>query len=311
MPTQLNERIHIIDGFDLGKEERTGTYVIAEEQLTLIDTSASPSVPHIKEGLKQLGFSLDQVKYIIVTHIHLDHAGGAGLLLQECPNASVVVHPKGARHLADPSRLIAGARMVYGDKFDVLFDPIVPIPEDRLIVKTEGDVLELSPSCTLQFWDTPGHAKHHFGIYDPVTNGMFAGDTVGIRYEQLAKDGISLFLPSTSPNQFDPVAMQHAIDRMQIAKLDAIYYGHYGMTKQTAPALQQVAEWLVVFMTEADRVVAEGQNHEELAKRLFTLVQEQLRELNVPDNHEVYGLIRLDMDVSAMGMVEYLQKQNA
>lgn len=311
MNKQLNERIYIIDGFDLGIEERTGTYVIAEEHLTLVDTSASPSVPHIKRGLKGLGFSLNQVKYIIVTHIHLDHAGGAGLLLQECPNASVVVHPKGARHLADPSRLIAGARMVYGDKFDALFDPIVPIPEERLIVKTEGDVLELSPSCTLQFWDTPGHAKHHFGIYDPISNGMFAGDTVGIRYEQLAKDGIDLFLPSTSPNQFDPVAMQHAIDRMQIAKLDAIYYGHYGMTEQPVPALQQVAEWLVVFLTEADGAFADNKNHEELASRLFALVQNHLKELNVPDNHKVYDIIRLDMDVSAMGMMEYLQKQYA
>ena len=151
-PIQLNEKIYLIDGFDLGVAERTGTYVIAEEALTLVDTGPSPSVKHVKKGLETLGYSLDQVKYIIVTHIHLDHAGGAGLLLEECPNAKVVVHPRGARHLADPSRLVAGARMVYGERFSELFDPVVPIPEERLLIKDEGDTLEIGPACTLKFF---------------------------------------------------------------------------------------------------------------------------------------------------------------
>ncbi len=115
---QLNDRIYLIDGFDLGVPERTGTYVFDEEELTLVDTGPSPSVKHVKQGLEALGFSLDQVKYIIVTHIHLDHSGGAGLLIQECPNATVVVHPRGARHLAEPERLVAGARgSVWGKVF--------------------------------------------------------------------------------------------------------------------------------------------------------------------------------------------------
>ena len=113
---QLSDRIYLLDGFDVGVPERTGTYVFDEEELTLVDTGPSPSVKHVKKGLEALGFSLDQVKYIIVTHIHLDHSGGAGLLIQECPNATVV-HPRGARHLADPKRLVAGARVVYGERF--------------------------------------------------------------------------------------------------------------------------------------------------------------------------------------------------
>ena len=256
-PIQLNERIFLIDGFDLGVPERTGTYVIAEEALTIVETGPSPSVKHVKKGLETLGYSLDQVKYIIVTHIHLDHAGGAGLLLKECPNAVVVVHPRGARHMADPSRLVAGARMVYGERFSELFDPVVAIPEDRLLIKDEGDTLEIGPACTLSFLDTPGHAKHHFSIYDPVSNGMFSGDTVGIRYEQLIRDGIDLFLPSTSPNQFDPAAMRQAIDRMALLDLNCIYYGHFGMTNNPVVALRQVADWLDIFMEEADVVMAE------------------------------------------------------
>lgn len=307
-PVQLNERIHLIDGFDLGWAERTGTYVINEEQLTIVESGPSPSVQHVKKGLEALGFSLDEVKYIIVTHVHLDHAGGAGLLLQDCPNAKVVVHTKGARHLADPTRLIAGAQMVYGDKFFDLFDPIVPIPQERLLVKDEGDVLEISPTCTLQFLDTPGHAKHHFSIYDPVSNGIFTGDTVGILYDQLVRDGVDLFLPSTSPNQFDPQAMQHAIDHMLGMNLTAIYYGHYGMTKNPNDALQQVAEWLKVFLVEAQAVVGEGKGADELANRLISLITNHLRELGIKDDHDVYKIIELDMQVSALGMIDYLSK---
>lgn len=165
--------------------------------------------------MEQLGFSLAQVKYIIVTHIHLDHAGGAGLLVKECPHAKVVVHPKGKRHLINPKKLAAGARAIYGESFSELFDPIVPIAEERLLIKEDGDTLQIGPNCSLEFLDTPGHAKHHFSIYDPISNGMFTGDTVGIRYQQLINEGVGLFLPSTSPNQFSPHDMKSSIERMQ------------------------------------------------------------------------------------------------
>ncbi|WP_172368947.1 MBL fold metallo-hydrolase [Sporosarcina jiandibaonis] len=306
-PIRLNERIFLIDGFDLGVPERTGTYVIDEEALTLVDTGPSPSVKHVKKGLGKLGFSLDQVKYIIVTHIHLDHAGGAGLLLEQCPNAKVVVHPRGARHLANPARLVAGAKMVYGERFSELFDPVVAIPEERLLIKDDGDKLEIGPACTLSFLDTPGHAKHHFSIYDPVSNGMFTGDTVGIRYEQLIRDGVDLYLPSTSPNQFDPDAMQQEIERMLMLDLDYIYFGHFGMTSNPNMSLRQVAKWLDIFMEEAESISEESNNHEILAGRLLESVRNHLREKNVPDDHEGYSLIELDMQVSAMGILDYLR----
>lgn len=307
-PVQLNDRVYLIDGFDLGLAERTGTYVIKEDKLTLVETGPSPSVEHVKKGLADLGFELEQVEYIIVTHVHLDHAGGAGLLLKDCPNAKVVVHPKGARHLADPGRLVAGAKMVYGDRFSALFDPVVPIPENRLIVKGEGDRLELSDNCSLEFWDTPGHAKHHFGIYDPVSNGIFAGDTAGIRYEQLAREGIDLYVPSTSPNQFDPQALEISISRMSAKNLDAIYYGHFGMTTEPAKALEQITGWLAIFMKEAEEANSIQMDHTGLAKRLLSRVREHLQTLGVRDDHEVYMQIELDMQVSAMGIMEYITR---
>lgn len=307
-PIQLDERIHLIDGFDVGLPEKTGTYVIHERDLTLVETGPSPSVKHIKQGLEHLGFSLDEVKYIIVTHIHLDHAGGAGLLLRDCPNARVVVHPRGKRHLAAPEKLIAGARAVYGDNFSDLFDPVIPIPEERLLVKNEGDTLNIGPECTLEFFDTPGHAKHHFSIYDPISNGIFTGDTVGIRYEQLVREGIDFFLPSTSPNHFDPEMMQQSIDRIRDMHPDRIYYGHFGMTEKVTTALDQVSQWLNQFVEVGEQVVAEGKGYDELATRLMQRVKDHLRKEHIDDEHDVYIVINLDMQISALGIIDYFQK---
>ncbi|HLR52157.1 MAG TPA: MBL fold metallo-hydrolase [Candidatus Avamphibacillus sp.] len=307
-PVRLDERISLIDGFDLGVASRTGTYVIQEDELTLIETGPSPSVKYIKKGLENLGLSLEQVKYIIVTHIHLDHAGGAGVLIKECPNAEVIVHPRGERHLEDPTKLIAGAKAVYGDSFSELFDPVLPIEKERLIVKEEGDTLKIGSECTLEFLNTPGHAKHHFSIYDPVSNGIFTGDTAGIRYEQLVKDGIHLFLPSTSPNHFNPNDMHASIKRIEKMNVDRIYFGHFGMTESPNKALKQVADWLEVFMEEAEQVVAEKKAYDDLSKRLLQRVKEHLRELGIPDEHEVYILINLDMQVSSLGIIDYFKK---
>jgi len=309
-PIQLEHRIHLIDGFDLDVQARTGTYVIEEAELTLVETGPSPSIKYVKRGLESLGFSLEDVKYIIVTHIHLDHSGGAGLLLRDCPNATVVVHSRGARHLAEPRKLAAGARAIYGDSFEELFEPIVPIPEERLLIKGEGDTLQIGSDCTLQFLDTPGHSRHHFSIYDPVSNGIFTGDTTGIRYEQLARNGIDFFLPSTSPNHFDPVAMRESIKRVQKMKVDRIYFGHFGMTEKVDMALNQVSEWLEVFVELGEEVIAEGKGYDELSERMFQRVKSHLQTLNVPEEHDVYVIINLDMQVSALGLIDYFQKMN-
>jgi len=307
----LGKRVHLIDGYDWDLPERTGTYVIAEEQLTLIETGPSPSVPYIREGLSALSFSTDQVKYIILTHIHLDHAGGAGLLLQECPNATIVVHPKAARHLIDPSRLIAGAKAVYGEKFDELFDPIIPVPQERVLIRADGETLAIGPSCTLEFLDTPGHANHHFSIYDPISNGMFTGDTGGVYYSPLKREGMDFFLPSTSPNQFDPEATLRSISRYRERQLDRLYFGHFGMTLEVEEAYRQVAEWLPVFVAEGERIWTDGLGHEKLCERLFTLVSDSLISRGLDKNHDIFTIIRVDLSVCAMGIMDYLQKREA
>lgn len=306
----MGKRIEVIDGYDLGIQYRTGIYVIQEEALTLVETGPSPSVTYIEEGLEKLGHSLEDVRYIIVTHIHLDHAGGAGLLLEKCPNATVLVHEKGFRHLADPSRLIAGAKMVYKDQFDALFNPVMPVPKDRMRAVGEGDLVEIGSNCVLEFWDTPGHANHHLAIYDPVSNGIFTGDTVGIRYEQLAADHIPFYLPSTSPNQFNPTAMFAAIERMKTKNVSIIYFGHYGYTEQVDEVYRQIEVWLPIFVEEAKFVFKEVGTADKLAQRLMDKVQQSLQQMGVSDDHIVYSIITVDLQVSSMGLLEYVQKNH-
>lgn len=311
---KLADNIYLIDGFDLNMHERTSTYVLTESELTIIETSASPSVPYIIYGLHELGYSPKDIKYIIVTHIHLDHAGGAGLLLQHCPGAKVIVHPKGKRHLADPSRLIAGARAVYGDKFDSLFDPIIPIPEDCLIEKHNLETLTISEDCTLTFYDTPGHANHHFSIYHPKANGMFTGDTVGIRYSTLIEEGVEFYLPSTSSNQFDPNKMLASIDLCKNLNLNGIFFGHYGFSKNPDEVYKQVTFWLDKFIEAGKKGYSEGITPEEktriTAEDLIQKITSHLEERGVPRSHEVHKLLTLDMEVCSMGLIDYLHKQN-
>ncbi|UOQ42761.1 MBL fold metallo-hydrolase [Halobacillus salinarum] len=304
----LHDRIKLIDGFDLGMKGRTGTYLLEEEELTLIETGPSPSVKHVIDGLKALHKKSEDVKYIVLTHIHLDHAGGAGLLLKECPNASVIVHPKGKRHLANPERLIAGAKQVYGSQFNELFDPILPIPEDKLIVKEEGETLQLGRDRTLTFYDTPGHAKHHFAIYDSLSNGLFTGDTAGIRYHQTEEEGGTFYLPSTSPNQFDPEAMLASIDHFKEMKVDRLFFGHFGVTEQPGAAMDEVEYWIPKFVQLGRKAVKDGEGVEGIEKRLLTEVSSALTLKGVSNDHDVYEILKLDLAVCALGIADYLMK---
>lgn len=312
-PLKLAENLYLIDDLDLSLPERTGTYVLIEEAITIIETAASPSIPFLLEGLQQLQISPEDIEYIIVTHIHLDHAGSAGLLLEHCPKAKVIVHPKGARHLADPSRLIAGAQAVYGDKFTALFDPILPVPTDRLLIKQDQDKLEIGKECSLVFYDTPGHANHHFSIYYPKENGMFTGDTTGIFYPQLFRDGVEFYLPTTSPNQFDPDKMLDSIKKYENMKLNAIFFGHFGMSQSPNEVYRQVRMWLNIFISEAEQTILEYKSFDDrvnhLSNRLLTKVSVHLKERGISKNHPSFEAILLDLEICAMGLVDYLEKR--
>ncbi|MCA0984968.1 MBL fold metallo-hydrolase [Halobacillus yeomjeoni] len=309
-PIELGEDIHLIDGYDLGWEGRTGTYVLKSTKTTLIETGPSPSVPRVLKGLEELAIQPEEVENIILTHIHLDHAGGAGLLVKECSNAKVFVHERGIRHLADPSKLIKGAKMVYGEEFDELFDPILPIPEEKLISVREGEALDVGGNRSLTFLDTPGHAKHHIGIYDSKSKGLFIGDTAGIQYHQTEDYGLTFYLPTTSPNQFDPDAMLRSIERFRNMEPRKLFFGHFGETGRPEKAMEQVESWIPIFVETAEKAHEEGEGVEGVAERLHQTISSYLRDEGIPDDHSVYEILKIDLEVCAMGLLDYLNKRS-
>nr|WP_246197138.1 MBL fold metallo-hydrolase [Cytobacillus depressus] len=314
--TDLGHNISLIDTFDLGKKRRTGSYVLHEEELTIIETSASPSIPYVLKGLDELGIDPKQVKNIIVTHIHLDHAGGAGLLLTSCPNAKVIVHPRGKRHLADPAKLILGAKAVYGEQFDALFHPILPVPEERLIIKEDGETLQIGEGRILTFLDTPGHAKHHFSIHDSKSNGIFTGDTIGVSYPQLFDMGLEFFLPSTSPNQFDPHVMLESMEKIKALAVERIFFGHYGMSANPSHVYEQIQYWLPIFIASGEKVMSERSSdsialkQQALFRLLFDQVSHYLAEKNISLEGDITDIIQLDLSVCSMGILDYLEKKS-
>lgn len=315
-PKDLGQDVSLIDLYDLNLEQRTGCYLLHAEELTLIETSASPSIPHLLRGLASANIDPSEIKYIIVTHIHLDHAGGVGLLLESCPHATVVVHPRGKRHLADPSKLIQGAKAVYGEKFDALFDPILAVPEGRLIAKEDGETLKIDDNRLLTFYDSPGHAKHHFSIHDSHSNGIFTGDTIGILYPLTKTHGYQLVLPSTSPNQFDPDIMLQSLSKIEELSVDHIYFGHYGKSDQPPAVYQQLRYWLPKYIEAGQKVMEQNKQASfdektaSLADRLVAIVSTELAIKGINPGDEIYTYITFDLKICAMGLVDYLEKTN-
>ncbi|WP_341302765.1 MBL fold metallo-hydrolase [Lysinibacillus sp. FSL H8-0500] len=311
---QIAPNFYCIDTHDLNHKQRTSSYLLVDEKITLIETSASPSVPYIMAGLKELNIALEDIHYVIVTHIHLDHAGGAGLFLQSCPNAKLVVHPRGATHMIDPSRLIASAKGVYGAEFDRLFDPIVPIAAERIIEVQHKQQLQLGQHH-LTFYHTEGHAKHHVSMLYSATNGLFVGDTTGVRYPEMDGEAIDLIIPSTSPNQYDPATMEQSIQLYETLQANELYFGHYGAYRNPAEAYRQVRYWTPFFLEAGKKARTVSNDFQEQAHyldaRLKELLFGYLQENGIADTHPVYQTIPFDTIVSAMGILDYLAKGKA
>lgn len=202
--------------------------VVENDRAALVDTGCNDSVPNVLAALDELNITRKNVDYVILTHIHLDHAGGAGLMMQRFPNARLVVHPRGARHMADPSRLIEGTVGVYGaEATSKLYGEVLPIDVSRIIEATHELCIDLAGRQLLCL-DTPGHAKHHIGIVDQKTGHIFTGDLFGVSYRELDTDGRQFVFPTTTPVQFDPAAMHASIDLLMSYRPKAMYLTHYG-----------------------------------------------------------------------------------
>jgi glyoxylase-like metal-dependent hydrolase (beta-lactamase superfamily II) len=186
---------------------------------------------------------------------------------------------------------------------------VLPVPGPALMEMEDKSTLNLSSGRKLTFYHTPGHAKHHFSIMDSRTNTFFTGDTLGIRYPQLEERGVHLFLPSTSPNQFDPEAMLNSISLAESLQPDRIAFGHFFISEEPAKVYKDINKWLPVFMEKGEYVLKNDQDWNALKELLLAEIKKELEEFNIPEDDPVYEVIQLDLTVSAMGIVDYLTKQ--
>lgn len=201
--------------------------VVDQGRAALIDTGSNDSLPNAMAALERLGLTVDAVDYVVLTHIHLDHAGGAGAMMQAFPSAKLVVHPRGARHMADPAKLVAGVTAVYGEDYvRRVYGDILPVPVERIEEAPDGHIFCLG-SRELLCLDTPGHARHHMCIVDTRTGGIFTGDMFGLSYRELDVDGRQFVFPTTTPTQFEPQAMRDSIARLLARQPECFYLTHY------------------------------------------------------------------------------------
>ncbi|WP_193744643.1 MBL fold metallo-hydrolase [Geomicrobium sp. JCM 19037] len=304
MMQKLFDHTYLIDGLDLGMKERTGIYVLDNEQLTIIETGPSQSFEPIRLGLKQLGYKMTDISHIILTHIHLDHAGGAGQLVQHATNARVHVHPSGYKHLIDPTKLIEGARVVYGDAFDRTFAPVLPVPKRMVVSQEDGAQLSIGNNRTLTFFHTPGHAMHHISILDSETNGIFTGDTVAVYYKSLSdRHNQCVSVPSTSPSQFDPAMMANSWEKIRRLSPDVLYLGHFGAPQQTDQLFLNSEQLLEKFI---DALRTESQDAKRLARVLQQTVQDYYQLEQLTDDES--NMLNVDCQVSALGLIHAYEK---
>jgi glyoxylase-like metal-dependent hydrolase (beta-lactamase superfamily II) len=211
-----------------------------------VDVGTNSSVPYLLAALDELGIARAAVDYLLLTHVHLDHAGGAGQLMRELPNARALLHPRGAPHMIDPAKLIAGAQAVYGEEsFRRLYGQLLPIAAERVRVVADGERVLLG-SRTLELLHTPGHAQHHYVVVDAAHASIFSGDTFGISYRALDTAKGAFITPSTVPTQFDPQQHIASIDRMLRLRPESIYLMHFSrvtdIPRLGASLKQQIAE---------------------------------------------------------------------
>lgn len=282
--------------------------VVEQGRVAIIDTGSNDSLPNAVKALQRLGFSEEAVDYVILTHIHLDHAGGAGAMMKAFPNARLVVHPRGARHMAAPSKLVAGVCAVYGkDYVDRVYGDILPIPAERIIEAPQGHVVSLAGRDLLCL-DTPGHARHHICIVDRKTGGIFSGDMFGLSYRELDVEGRPFIFPTTTPTQFEPDAMCDSIRMLLGFEPEAIYLTHYSRIEDVAQLGQDLLRRLDIHVAIALQEKAAGSSrHDRIKGRLTDYLLEEVRAhgCTLPEDH-VVELWATDLELNAQGLGVWL-----
>lgn len=275
----------------------------SDGRAAFVDTANNEALPHALAALEARGLTAESVDYVILTHIHLDHAGGAGAMMRAFPKAKLVVHPRGARHMVEPSKLMAGVEAVYGvDEARRLYGELIPVAAERVVEAHDNTRLTLGHRELLCL-DTPGHARHHIAIVDRETSGIFTGDTFGISYRELDVDGRPLILPSSTPVQFDPAEMRASIERMLSFKPEAVYLTHYGRLAPPAELAKRVLELIDRYAEIGRAAKGAADPATEIGNQLRQLLLDEARHHGCRlAEDELLDIWKLDIDLNAQGL---------
>jgi len=309
--TEYDGGVLAIDG-GFVREHMAACYMVeAASEVAFIEVGAKSSTPRLMKVLAQRGWQPEDVRYVIVTHIHLDHAGGAGSLMQLLPNATFLVHPYGARHMIDPSRLEAGARAVYGDeRFENMYGKLIPVAEDRVRVMEDGAVASLGERQFL-FMDTPGHARHHFCVHDSKTNGWFSGDTFGLSYREFDTEKGAFLFPTTTPIQFDPVALKESVNKLMAKQPEFMYLTHYGRVDDLQRLAKMMTDGVDQFAEIAERYKDDEQRTRKIEAAIWDWLLAGLKAHGVSLPEETcYDLLKSDVILNTQGIEFWLDHRS-
>lgn len=304
--------IHTIDtGFV--RTHFDAAYLIVENgHGAFVDCGTNYSAPRMLAALDNAGLQPEHVDWLILTHVHLDHAGGAGELMAKLPNARLVAHPRGARHMVDPSMLWAGATAVYGEEtMQREYGRLRPVPAERVIESADGYVVDLQGRPLLCL-ETPGHAKHHQAIYDERARVCFTGDTFGLSYRELDTAAGPFILPTTTPVQFDPAALHASINRLRALKPEAMYLTHYGRVETVSKLAEDLHEQIDAMVAIAQSLKDAPERHEAVKEALARLYLERAHLHGwLGSRDELLDLLGMDVELNAQGLGVWLDQRKA
>ena len=274
-----------------------------------VDVGTSNNIKLLEDALTNNNLDKGDVEFVFLTHVHLDHAGGAGKLMQKLPNAKLVVHPYGAKHMLDPSKLIASSERVYGKNlFSQLFGEVLPVEEQKILSPEDGQELLLN-NRTMRIFYTEGHARHHYCIYDEYSKSVFSGDSFGMSLREFDSKNGSFIIPITAPTQFDPTEAHNAIDKIIKYQPDAIYLAHYSKIEQTEKLSSNMHDLINDFVDIALSYKNDDKRMEHIHKKLQSHLMHKLRShgCNLGDD-QIKNLLQSDLYVNAAGLDFWLTK---